>query len=70
MATERQCEIDQAFHEALNEFGVSTDTEFLTAVTSERTKADYDEIVEALASIYVHRNPPRVPTKEIDPLGP
>jgi hypothetical protein len=56
MATERQLEIDQAFLSALREYGDATDTEFLIAVTSERTKAEYRDIVEALAALHLRRN--------------
>jgi hypothetical protein len=52
MTTKQQREIERAFLGALHEFGQNTTTEFLIAVTSERTKVEYDEIVDALAAIY------------------
>lgn len=53
MATKRQIEIEREFRRALEDCGEGTDTEFLIAATSERTKADADEIMEALASIHL-----------------
>jgi hypothetical protein len=47
MATQRQLQLEQAFRLALKELGSGVSTEFLIAVTSERTKADPDEIIEA-----------------------
>jgi hypothetical protein len=48
MATERQQQLEQAFRCALKELGTSVSTEFLIAATSERTKADPGEIIEAV----------------------
>jgi hypothetical protein len=48
MATERQLELEQAFRRALKELGTGVSTEFLIAATSERTKADPREIIEAV----------------------
>jgi hypothetical protein len=48
MATERQLELEQAFRRALTELGAGVSTEFLIAATSERTKADPREIIEAV----------------------
>ena len=48
MATERQLELEQAFRRALKELGTGVSTEFLIAATSERTKADPGEIIEAV----------------------
>jgi len=53
MATKRQIEIEQEFRRALEDCGEGTDTEFLIAATSERTMADADEIMEALATIHL-----------------
>ena len=49
MATQRQIEIEQEFRRALEDCGEGTDTDLLIAATSERTMAEPDEIIEALA---------------------
>ena len=46
--TERQLQLEQAFRWALKELGTGVSTEFLIAATSERTKADPGEIIEAV----------------------
>jgi hypothetical protein len=48
LATERQLQLEQAFRCALKELGTGVSTEFLIAATSERTKADPGEIIEAV----------------------
>jgi hypothetical protein len=48
MATERQLQLEQALRCALKELGTGVSTEFLIATTSERTKADPGEIIEAV----------------------
>jgi hypothetical protein len=48
MATERQLELEKAFRRALTELGAGVSTEFLIAATSEPTKADPCEIIEAV----------------------
>jgi hypothetical protein len=53
MATKRQIEIEREFRRALRDCGEGTDTAFLIAATSERTKAEPDEIIEALASVHL-----------------
>jgi hypothetical protein len=61
MATERQLQLEQAFRFALKQHGPSVSTEFLIAATSERTRADPREIIEAIA--FVDRRPvPRART--------
>jgi hypothetical protein len=58
MATERQVEIEREFRRALEDCGEGTDTAFLMAATSERTKAEPEEIIEALAAVH-RQNCPR-----------
>jgi hypothetical protein len=58
MATKRQIEIEREFRRALADCGEGADTAFLIAATSERTKADPDEIIEALAAIHRQNCPP------------
>jgi hypothetical protein len=48
MATERQLQLERTFRRALKEFGTGVSTEFLIAATSEQTKADPGEIIEAV----------------------
>ena len=42
-------EINQAFMDALDEFGDDKSTEFLISITADRLGIDYDDVVEALA---------------------
>jgi hypothetical protein len=51
MTTKRQQELEQAARQLLGELGPNTSTEFLIAVTSERTKVEPDEIVEAISAV-------------------
>jgi hypothetical protein len=51
MTTKRQQELEQAARQALGELGPNTSTEFLIAVTSERTMVEPNEIVEAISAV-------------------
>jgi hypothetical protein len=51
VATERQLQLEQVFRLALEEHGPGVSTEFLIAVTSERTRADPREIIEAVGVV-------------------
>jgi hypothetical protein len=51
MKTKRQQELEHAARQILGELGPNTSTEFLIAVTSERTKVEPDEIVEAISAV-------------------
>jgi hypothetical protein len=51
MTTKRQQELEQAARQVLGELGPNTSTEFLLAVTSDRTKVEPDEIVEAISTV-------------------
>jgi hypothetical protein len=47
----RQRELEQAARQILGELGPNASTEFLIAVTSDRTKVEPDEIVEAISAV-------------------
>jgi hypothetical protein len=51
MTTKRQEELEQAARQALGELGPNTSTEFLIAVTSERTKVEPNEIIAAISAV-------------------
>jgi hypothetical protein len=51
MTTKRQQELEQAARQVLGELGPNTSTEFLIAVTSERTKVEPEEILEAISAV-------------------
>jgi hypothetical protein len=51
MTTKRQRELERAARQALGELGPNTSTEFLIAVTSERTQGEPNEIIEAISAV-------------------
>jgi hypothetical protein len=51
MATNRQNDLKNEFLRALRKFGEGTSTEYLVAATSDQSKADPNEITEALAAV-------------------
>jgi hypothetical protein len=51
MTTKRQQALAQAARQVLAELGPNTSTEFLIAVTSERTQGEPNEIIEAISAV-------------------
>lgn len=56
VATRRQMELEEALRRALAEFGDSTPTDFLIAVTSDRTQTDPRDVIKAVEAVH-HSKP-------------